>query len=406
MNVELVTRREDLAELSQRWDELAQQDPRDGFFRTSAWYRSWVEHVRPDVQPFVIVVRDGAGEVVGLAPLCRLNYRDRWLPMKGVSLAGREVVSGDFLDYLSDAGARSEVLPAILNFLWQERSQWALLIVGEVTEDGDLHRAVESFAEAKGLALRRQEERVCPYIELPATYDQYLRGLSQKMRYEIRRDTRDVLEKWRARIEVCTEPGQVRDNLNLLIQLHTSHWKSVRKSGNMGRPGFPAFLRQVCSEPPPGAALRLYLLKLDEKPVAALLAFCFRENVLFYQTGWDPDSPIARLSPGMVLVARSIRDAIEQGYRYYDFLRGDETYKSRLTKSFRKTITLLVARSFSARQYLRVNRLKDWVKRTLLRRAVPAASEVAEPVRGSDNSVAVPSGKIDPPRKEAPLTKV
>ena len=35
MKVELVTRREELTALSQRWDELAREDARDGFFRTS-----------------------------------------------------------------------------------------------------------------------------------------------------------------------------------------------------------------------------------------------------------------------------------------------------------------------------------------------------------------------------------
>jgi CelD/BcsL family acetyltransferase involved in cellulose biosynthesis len=80
------------------------------------------------------------------------------------------------------------------------------------------------------------------------------------------------------------------------------------------------------------------------------------------------------MSPGMVLVAQSIRDAIEGGRRYFDFLRGDEPYKCRLTKSSRKTVTLLVARSFLAKEYLRVARLKDSVKRLV------TGQGVAEPV--------------------------
>ena len=36
------------------------------------------------------------------------------------------------------------------------------------------------------------------------------------------------------------------------------------------------------------------------------------------------------LSPGIVLLAYNIRHAIEQGYAYYDFLRGDEPYKYRM----------------------------------------------------------------------------
>ena len=59
---------------------------------------------------------------------------------------------------------------------------------------------------------------------------------------------------------------------------------------------------------------------------------------------------------------RSIQDAIQQGLRYYDFLRGDERYKLHLTKASRKTVTLVIGRSPSARIYLHALQFKDYVK--------------------------------------------
>ncbi|HJZ96126.1 MAG TPA: GNAT family N-acetyltransferase [Candidatus Solibacter sp.] len=365
MNVELVTRREDLPGLAQKWDELARNDPRDGFFRSSAWYMAWMDHVRTDAQPFIVVVRDQSGEIVGLAPLCRAPYRDLGFRLTGVSTGGREMVSGDFLDYPSAPHVREEVLQTILSFLWERRSEWEMLVTGEVTVGGDLHRAIESFAEVRGLGFRLQEERTCPFIELPPTFEQYLRGLSQKMRYEMRRDTRDLLEKMGTRIEVVTEPQEVCDRLDTVIQLHVAHWHNVNLPGTLSRPEMRGFLKQFCAAPPPGGQTRLYFLKHEDTPAAAVFTFWYGENALFYQTGWDPQSPAARFSPGMVLVGWSIRDAIEGGMKYYDFLRGDEAYKVRLTKSSRKTATLLLARSFLAKEYLRANRLKDSMKRMM-----------------------------------------
>ena len=66
MKVDLLTSREELEAVSWRWDELARLDTRDGFFRTSGWYRAWIEHIRPDAQPFVLLVRDATGNIVGL----------------------------------------------------------------------------------------------------------------------------------------------------------------------------------------------------------------------------------------------------------------------------------------------------------------------------------------------------
>ena len=64
-------------------------------------------------------------------------------------------------------------------------------------------------------------------------------------------------------------------------------------------------------------------------------------------------------------MAYSIRDAIANGMRYYEFLRGDEAYKSRWTKTFRKTVTALMGGGLMARGYLETAHLKDLVKQRL-----------------------------------------
>jgi CelD/BcsL family acetyltransferase involved in cellulose biosynthesis len=44
-----------------------------------------------------------------------------------------------------------------------------------------------------------------------------------------------------------------------------------------------------------------------------------------YNSGFHPDH--AALSPGLVLLAALVRDAIARGKRRFDFLRGEERYK-------------------------------------------------------------------------------
>lgn len=362
MNIQLVDRIEELKALAPRWDELAHSDSRDGFFRTFGWYSSWMRHVRPEARPFVLVAREADGTVVGLAPLCRAAHKDRWLPIDAVSLAGREVVSGDFLDCLAVPEKREQVLAATLDYLWELRSRWGLLLLGEVIESGDTHRAVEALARRRGLPFRVQEERVCPCIELPTTFDEYLGTFSPKRRHELRRQMRVLIEKSGAQVDVYSEAGDIQANLGLLIQLHAGRWQRAKQSGNMGRPGFAQFLNDVSTAPPAGSRARLYVMRHNQQAVAALLIFYCGESALLYSMGWNPESEVAQLSPGIVLVAWSIRDAVENGIRYYDFLRGDEKYKSHLARSSRKTVTLLVGRSLSARAYLGALQLKDAFK--------------------------------------------
>jgi CelD/BcsL family acetyltransferase involved in cellulose biosynthesis len=322
-----------------------------------------MDFVRPDARPFVVVVKDNAGQMLGLAPLCRVTHRDHWLPMSGVGFGGREVVSGDYLDYLAKPHARAAVLSGILELLLKRSAEWDLLVIGEVLEGGDLHRALESFAREKRFPIRIQEARSCPYIELPSTFEQYLSaGFSQKRRKELKRQTRVILEDFSAEMEVYTGSGSILENLGTLIELHTGRWQSAKQSGNMGRPGFVRFLHHVCAKPPADAVPLLYVLRHERKPVAALLVFYFGQSALAYSIGRDPNCPISHLSPGLAVLVRSIQDAIQAGCRYYDFLRGDETFKLHLTKTARKTLTVVVGRSLVAKTYLRAMHLKDFLK--------------------------------------------
>jgi CelD/BcsL family acetyltransferase involved in cellulose biosynthesis len=80
-------------------------------------------------------------------------------------------------------------------------------------------------------------------------------------------------------------------------------------------------------------------------------------------------------------MAHSIRDAIEDGLHYYEFLRGDEHYKSRWTKRYRTTVTLMVGRSSGARAYIGLANLKDRIKHYVRGSGAPVTSAVE---RGPD----------------------
>ncbi len=286
------------------------------------------------------------------------------------------MVSGDFLDFLADTEVRPQVIAAILEYLQENRSRWGLLVLGELIDGADSYIALEQMAKQHDLPLRRQEERICPYIALPAKFEDYLGTLGSSTRYHIRRRMRDM-QKTGARVDVFDAPQDMSSHLDSLIRLHLTRWNKDDLPGTMGRQGFAPFLRQICTNPPKGSRCVLYQLTHEETPVAALLTFHFGESALYYQAGWDPDSPLAALSPAVVLMAHSIRDAIGLGLRYYEFLRGDEAYKSRWSKTCRKTATLLLGRSFAAKQYLRVAGIKDLVKRSLQHRAQPLPDDAA-----------------------------
>ena len=72
-------------------------------------------------------------------------------------------------------------------------------------------------------------------------------------------------------------------------------------------------------------AARLWFLDTASGPIAAFVTIEWDGTVGLYNSGFAPDR--AALSPGVVLLAQLIRDAIGRGRGKFDFLRGEERYK-------------------------------------------------------------------------------
>jgi CelD/BcsL family acetyltransferase involved in cellulose biosynthesis len=70
---------------------------------------------------------------------------------------------------------------------------------------------------------------------------------------------------------------------------------------------------------------RLYEVTADGRSVAALLAFVSGDELLLYNSGYDPE--YAHASVGLVSKAMAMQRSVEDGLTVFDFLRGAEPYK-------------------------------------------------------------------------------
>jgi CelD/BcsL family acetyltransferase involved in cellulose biosynthesis len=112
------------------------------------------------------------------------------------------------------------------------------------------------------------------------------------------------------------------EDFETLVELHTARWP--------GSPWFAdavGFHRDFVSVALARGWLRLWILELDGRPAAAWLGYRFAGVESYYQAGRDPD--LQRERVGLVLLAHTIREAIQDGMSEYRLLRGDESFKYR-----------------------------------------------------------------------------
>jgi CelD/BcsL family acetyltransferase involved in cellulose biosynthesis len=147
--------------------------------------------------------------------------------------------------------------------------------------------------------------------------------LGKKERHEIRRKIRRAEAAGEIRLTTSANP---LGDLDAFIDLHQKRWGAEglfppTAGGDCSRRFFRHLFRHFGPEGP----AKLTRLTIGGRLVASGIHFDDGERIAYYNAGVDPDA--RDLSPGVVMVAEYLRQAIAAGRREVDFLRGNEPYK-------------------------------------------------------------------------------
>jgi CelD/BcsL family acetyltransferase involved in cellulose biosynthesis len=359
--------------LREEWRALALRAPRGELVLTPVWLLAWWrEFGQRDGRALrMVAFRDGK-TLVGLAPLSRrLALHRRAIPVRRLELVGTgddgpDEICSDYVGLLCDTGYEDEVARALVRTVTVERALggWDELLMRAMNAEDPLVEHLRRALVAAGAHASIAETGRCPYIALPATWDEYLKSLEGSSRYLVTRAMRE-LEKWAGKggVELvrATTTDELATGRRVLHSLHGERWNQEGERGVFASARFTRFHDEVMPELLAGTDGQLDLLWLTVKgePIAAAYNIVFRGKVYFYQSGRKLDVP-KQVKPGISLHALAIQRSIALGHREYDFLNGASQYKMKLATATRPLVTLRA------------------VAPTLRARAVEAARDLAE----------------------------
>lgn len=324
MQVVWITRWDELAGLAPYWNALARGVP----FRSFAWLGGWWRHYgaedADDRRLFALAVYDDRNELAGLAPW----YLEK-TPNRGqvVRLLGSGDVCSDYLSLLCLPGGEAQVADALANWLCDSGSnRWHALLLGGV-DAGDV--VTQCFIERMrelGSPVYCQPGPNCWRIELPPTWDDYLAELSKSHRKQVRRLDERLFAAGRAKLRTAEQPSELIRGLEILVELHARRRGELGQRGAFDQPDFAAFHHEAAEQLLAERVLRLSWIELDGRPVAAEYQLAGKHAVYAYQSGIEPEA--LDFEPGRLATMATLRRAIDDGYRWFDLLRGDEPYKA------------------------------------------------------------------------------
>lgn len=279
------------------------------------WLRAWWEaYAEPNTEALLLSFHDGDG-LFGLAPLYKCSGgAARFIGSASVC---------DYLDFISAPG-RGEAFLGTLAAALTERDISALELESQ-RPDSLVFRILAEYGSPPGWRATFTRETLAFAVPSRPSWEAYLTALSKKQRHEVRRRLRRFFEDAPGyRYRVLASPADLAAFTPVFLELMR---QNPEKEEFLDSVTAAYFHRLILSSGQAGVG-RFGVLEIDGKVVAAVLYFDYEGRVYLYNSGYRSEA--ASLGVGFICKVLCLRDSFNRGAGVFDFLKGDEVYKSRL----------------------------------------------------------------------------
>lgn len=315
-------------EIEREWESVLRDSPENTLFLTSQWQKVWWDTFG-DGHTMCGFTYPESNEISAIASLAKSGDT--------VSFIGSEDTF-DYNDFLIRPGHEVGFYQTLLDCM--EEQKFGMLRLVSLRETSPTLQILPDLARKHGYTVEVKEEDVTSGIGLPSTWDEYLSLLNKKDRHELRRKIRRMDSQTDWKWYSLTEPTEVNERLGEFIKLMR---QSRADKDEFMTPERERFFYNITQRMSELGLLQLYFLHMDGVTVATSLCFDYGGSRLLYNSGYDPE--YAYYSVGLLLNAMCLKDAIEQGLTYFDFLRGPEPYKAHLGGQQRNLYQMVVTKS-------------------------------------------------------------
>jgi CelD/BcsL family acetyltransferase involved in cellulose biosynthesis len=307
-------------------------------FATLEWTDAWLEHAAGPYAPRLFVARDAEGRVVAIVPLAigrgRYVRKARFLGFRAANQAGPICAPED-----AELGVE-----ALRRALAATRREWDVFVGENLPGTGWDVRLGATAIGSKGSPIVRGPWR---------SWDDYLASRSHNLRNELRRKERRLREQGLAD-STARAPGELEPALDALFELHRGRWGSEASPFFSGLEEFHrAFARAAFARD----WVRLRILELDGRPVAANYSLRFGDAEWSYQLGRDPT--LEHASIGLIGVGIAVREAFAEGAAEFRLGPGEQAYKLRLANDNSTLETVGIAQGLRGRASLLAARRRE-----------------------------------------------
>jgi CelD/BcsL family acetyltransferase involved in cellulose biosynthesis len=312
LRIEEITAAESLAALAPEWTRLWRLSPHATPFQTPAWLLPWWRHFGQG--ELVVLCAREVDRLAGLLPL----YIHQEASLRKLLPVG--IGNSDWLDAICLPGHERQVAGALLSAIAERAVRFDVCDLQPLPSESPL-----LHAPGAGLADERIALEPCPVLRLAAA-GELEASLPTRRRRKLRYYRRRAESAGHLRFETA-QPESLPELLDAFCALHAARWERQGLPGVLADEAVRSFHSEAAPRLMAQGVLRLHALRLDERIVAVLYGLLAKGRLYLYLSGFDPD--LAGLGVGSLVIRHAMEEAVREGVREFDFLRGREAHKYR-----------------------------------------------------------------------------
>jgi len=329
MYVDIITGTESVETLKEEWALLLVKTSQNNLFLTWEWIFSWCQNMlEPNQHPFIITAREN-DRLIGLAPLVRVqNEHSEWF----IQFLGQSY--SYHLGFIVESGHEEQILTAIWEYLLNGIGVvCTALEFLHLDENVRFESGLKTQAVKKGLRIERSIYNTCKVLELPSSFEEYLRsGISSRnLKQNLKKDSSRLKREYHVEF-FQADMSDIPHYWSEMLKLHRQMMQMRNRHSALTGNSFPAPLKQVADMFHKKQALHLSVMKVNKETAAVLLGVIYNNvyNALTMAVDQMLISKMPWLNFVVYMQVNCIKSAIEEGCRQFDFLGGHHDYKYKL----------------------------------------------------------------------------
>jgi CelD/BcsL family acetyltransferase involved in cellulose biosynthesis len=324
--------------LEPHWDALLRETPDSTCFQSFQVQRVWSRHLMVKSRLFILAVYQGR-ELRAIAPL-RIEtveyYRQERRLLKFIG----EPSEMDRPTILR-RGDDPDAVRAVFEHVLERRALWDSLLFYEQPKGGALLTAAGEALQCTDLLVGVVDGPPCPWVNVRGSWQQFLASKPRSFRKQLSLKRNRLARVGEVRFVAYDGWPQVAEGFDLYLQTERRSWKPEKRLGVAKDAASLTYHRALVDELGPLGRVRIRVLFVGDKPIAASLGLL--GDGVFLSLHIAHDQEFGHFSPGVLLTANELEACYAAAdCADYEFLGGFLSNKLTWTANVRETRQLFV----------------------------------------------------------------